>query len=323
MSQKVIVAITTYNLKDYIRQCLDSVLSQETSFEFSLIIADDCSKDGTVEILKEYKTKYPNKIELILNPKNLGSLATSNLIFDKIDCEYFSFLDGDDYWLDNKRLQKQVDFLDSHPDYTLCGGNTHYLVNDKIASDVVKKNLTNKSYTFDDFINDKCPFVHTSSLLVRNVIFKDGLPECYKTSVNTFENCALRGEDFRRLIHHEKGKLFVSNEYYSVYRIHKSGTWQGASSVHKDIESAIAANFYRKYFGDKYKDFFERFHKAAYKQLLKTLLLEDSLYNGYTLSEKDNQLLQQYLNDIRVDQPIKKQGKLFKFVTKVIFKIFK
>ena len=55
MSQKVIVAITTYNLKDYIRQCLDSVLSQETSFEFSLIIADDCSKDGTVEILKEYK----------------------------------------------------------------------------------------------------------------------------------------------------------------------------------------------------------------------------------------------------------------------------
>lgn len=323
MSKKVIVAITTYNLKDYIHQCLDSVLSQETSFEFSLIIADDCSKDGTVEILKEYKEKYPDKIELILNSKNLGSLATSNLIFDKIDCEYFSFLDGDDYWLDNKRLQKQVDFLDSHPEYTLCGGNTHYLVNNTISDDVVEKKFLNKSFCFDDFVNNKCPFIHTSSLLVRNIIFKNGLPSEYKTAVNTFENCALRGEDFRRLIHLEKGKMFVSNEYYSVYRIHSTGTWQGSSSLHKAIESAIAANFYYKYFGEKYRTFFEKLHNIAYKQLLKKMILEDGLLDRYSISEKDHELLNQYLNDIRIDEKAIKQNALVKFLTKVVFKIYK
>ena len=323
MSKKVIVAITTYNLKDYIRQCLDSVLSQETNFDYSLIIADDCSSDGTVEILKEYKEKYPNKIELILNKKNLGSLATSNLIFDKIDCEYFSFLDGDDYWLDSKRLQKQVDFLDSNPDYTLCGGNTHYMVDNKYADDVVEKRFLNKTFTFDDYVNNKCPFVHTSSLLVRNIIFKDGLPICYKEAVDTFENCALRGEDFRRLIHFEKGKMFVSSEYYSIYRIHRGGTWQGSSSVHKALESAIAANFYRKYFPEKYKGFFEGLHTIAYKQLLKKMILEDGLFNRYSLSEKDHLLLEQYLNDIRVDEMNVKQSKLVKFLTKVVFKLYK
>ena len=321
--KKVIVAITTYNLKDYIRQCLDSVLSQETTFDYSLIIADDCSTDGTVDILKEYKEKYPDKIELILNEKNLGSLATSNLIFDKIDCEYFSFLDGDDYWLDTKRLQKQVEFMDTHPEYTLHGGNTHYLVDDKIGEDVVEKKFLDKTFTFGDFVNYKCPFVHTSSLLVRNIIFKDGLPQVYKDAVNTFENCALRGEDFRRLIHFEKGKMFVSKDYYSVYRIHRGGTWQGTSTVHKALESAIAANFYLKYFDEKYKGYFERLHQIAYKQLLKKMMLEDGLLTRYSLSEKDHLLLEQYLSDIRIDENKKQQGFLVRFLTKVIFKIYR
>ena len=94
---KVTVGITTYNLEKYIEKAIDSILCQKTNFEFKIVIADDGSTDGTVNILKKYAEKYPEKIEIMLSSKNLGSLANSNRIFEKIDGEYISFLDGDDY----------------------------------------------------------------------------------------------------------------------------------------------------------------------------------------------------------------------------------
>ena len=322
MKPKVIVAITTYNLEKYINECLDSVLMQKTNFDYKIIIADDASTDKTVEILKEYQSKYPEKISLILNEKNLGSLATSNKIFDRIDCEYFSFLDGDDYWLDENRLQKQVDFLDSHPEYTLCGSNTHFLINGKIDKDVVSKKQVNKSYTFEEYVKDIAPFVHTSSLLVRNIIFKDGLPKCYIEAVDTFENCALRGEDFRRVLHHEKGLMYVSDDYYSVYRIHSQGTWQGKSEIHKILELAISSNFYKKYFGDKYGDLFEKKARFTYKLLMKKLIMNGNFLNSYSLPEKDDYLLRCYLADVRNDEKMTKKNGLVNFLVKGLFKLY-
>lgn len=296
--EKVIVVITTYNLKDYIAKALDSVLAQKTSFEFKIHVADDASTDGTVEILKEYQDRYPEKMKLLLAEKNMGSLANSNRVFDKIDCEYFTFLDGDDYWVGEDRLQKQVDFLDSHKEYAMVGGNTQFLKDDVLGEMIVPEKLLGKSYGFDDMIQEKMPFVHTSAILVRNTIFKKGLPACYVDTVDTFENCALRGEDFRRMLHLEKGLMYVMPEVVSVYRIHQKGIWQGSKEIHRKIEAVIGANFYYKYYGNRHGEYFARNLRHAYLALKTELKEQECPWELCALDRRDCLLLGAVLADM-------------------------
>ncbi|MBE6286830.1 MAG: glycosyltransferase family 2 protein [Mediterranea massiliensis] len=295
---KVAICITTYNLEKYIAQALDSVLSQKTNFDYKIIIADDCSSDNTINILSDYQTCYPEIIELMTTPVNLGSLANSNRIFDGLQSQYFTFLDGDDYWIKDTMLQEQVDFLDSHPKYSICGANTYYLKNDKLDGYVIPKDKTGKTYSFDDYLNYKMPFVHTSSILVRNTIFINGLPKCYKEVVGTFEDCALRGEDFRRIIHLEQGAAYIMDDFFSVYRIHDKGIWQGSSVGKRLIEGAIGENFYKKFFGNKYGNVFVQRSQKTYQSLIRTLLIDFSLLADYHLTNKESFLLTAYLNDI-------------------------
>ena len=296
---KVVVAITTYNLEKYIAQAIDSVLVQKTNFDYKIIIADDCSADDTVTIIQRYASKYPDKIKLLLSEKNQGSLVNSNRIFDGLQCEYFAFLDGDDYWVGEEHLQKQVDFLDSHPEYMLCGGNTQYFRNGELAEYVIEPKKCAHAYSFLDMLNGTIPFVHTSALLVRNCIFDKGLPQCYKDAEDTFENCALRGEDFRRILHLEQGLLYVMPEIVSVYRIHEMGVWQGSSLTKRAIENAIGWNFYKKYFAGKYGDFFEKMALDSYRNMLRVLVTERNFLSDYELNEKETYLLTGLLSDLK------------------------
>ena len=134
--EKVIIGITTYNLEEYIGVALDSVLKQKVNFAYKILVVDDASIDRTREILLQYKEKYPNKIDLIFKKENTGSLSSSNILFDNIKSEYFAFLDGDDYWLSDSRLQEAVDFLDNHVEYSMYGGNTLYLYGQTIRGSV-------------------------------------------------------------------------------------------------------------------------------------------------------------------------------------------
>ncbi|MCR5063556.1 MAG: glycosyltransferase family 2 protein, partial [Treponema sp.] len=178
--EKLIVVITTYNLEKYISEALDSVLRQKTNFHFKILIGDDASTDKTLDILNEYVEKFPDIIDLRLSQTNLGSLCNSNRLFDGLNCEYFTFLDGDDYWEDEYRLQKQIDFLDSHPDYMMCAGNTQYIKNGIKSDFLLTEKELGRTYTFEDYINQNMPFFHVSSIVIRNKIYINGLPECYK-----------------------------------------------------------------------------------------------------------------------------------------------
>ncbi len=295
---KVIIAITTYNLEKYISQALDSVLAQKTNFAFKIIVADDHSIDRTPEILAEYKNKFPEIIDVLYSEKNLGSLANSNRVFDGIDCEYFSFLDGDDYWVDCNRLQKQVDFLDSHNEYSMCGGNTQFLKKGELSNLMIEKKFLDKEYSFKEDILKKMPFVHTSSLLVRNVLFKNGLPSYFKEVVGTFEECAVRGENFRRLIHLQTAPLYLMDGVFSVYRIHEAGIWQGSSPVHRIIESAVSANFNYKFFKSSYADLLKPIAQKAYENAMMWLLANRYLLHPNTLDPKDSLLLTGLIKDV-------------------------
>jgi len=115
----VSIFMLTYNQENFIAQAIEGVLMQETSFTYQLVIGEDCSTDRTREICKEYADKYPEKIKLLLNEKNIGLGANYVKTYAKCTGKYVAICDGDDYWTDPLKLQKQVDFLEQTKDFSL------------------------------------------------------------------------------------------------------------------------------------------------------------------------------------------------------------
>lgn len=118
MNTKVSVCITTFNLEKYINKTVDSILAQKTDFDFEILIGDDASCDKTPEILKNYQKEYPDKIRIILHDRNVGVNKNDYSLISQSNGEYIAWCDGDDYWIDPDKLQKQVDILDNNPDYS-------------------------------------------------------------------------------------------------------------------------------------------------------------------------------------------------------------
>jgi glycosyltransferase involved in cell wall biosynthesis len=116
------VGLITYNHENYIRQALDSILMQKTDFDFEIIIGDDCSTDSTPDICREYALKYPN-IKYKKNEKNEGISANWRKTIEQCNGKYVALIEGDDYWTENYKLQKQVDFLETNQDFSLCFHN--------------------------------------------------------------------------------------------------------------------------------------------------------------------------------------------------------
>ena len=107
---KINVLMTTYNLEKYVEESILSVLNQKTEFDFNLIILDDCSTDNTISIISSIAKSHPfgNKIELHINENNLGVLQNSKKIFGLAKAPYVAMIDGDDYWIDMQKIQKQL-----------------------------------------------------------------------------------------------------------------------------------------------------------------------------------------------------------------------
>ena len=115
------VAVLTYNHERFIRQCLDSILEQKVCFKYEIVVVDDCSTDSTRDILRDYAQSHLN-IRLYLNPENQGISKNNNLVLSLCKGTYVAMLEGDDYWIDPDKLQRQVDFLNSHEDVGFVGG---------------------------------------------------------------------------------------------------------------------------------------------------------------------------------------------------------
>lgn len=119
----VTIRCITYNHEPYIRQCLEGFVMQKTTFPFEAIVHDDASTDGTAAIIREYAEKYPNIIKPIYETENQYSKhdgSLSRIMNAHIRGKYVAMCEGDDYWIDPLKLQKQVDFLEGHPEYGLC-----------------------------------------------------------------------------------------------------------------------------------------------------------------------------------------------------------
>ena len=119
----VSVLVMTYNHAEYIRQALDSVLAQVVNFEYELLISEDCSTDGTRATVMEYQQRHPERIRLLLSPENVHNNTVVTRGIEAARGKYIALLDGDDYWRVPDKLQRQVDFLEHHPECSISFHN--------------------------------------------------------------------------------------------------------------------------------------------------------------------------------------------------------
>ncbi|MGN0253401.1 MAG: glycosyltransferase family 2 protein [Lachnospiraceae bacterium] len=173
---KLSVILITYNHEKYIEKALDSVLSQVTDFPFEIVIGDDCSPDDTKNIIREYRDKYPDIIRIVHREKNTGR-PTLNVYETTMKCrgDYLAYLEGDDYWTDNSKLQKQMDFLNEHPEYIACT-HSHKMIDDN-GNDITDPELLKISdmykwsgeFTMDDFEKSGFWPGHYASVVSKNI----------------------------------------------------------------------------------------------------------------------------------------------------------
>ena len=124
---KVSVLCATFNHEDYLRTTLDGFLAQKTNFPYEVLVCDDASTDSTADILREYAEKYPDIIRPFYQKENLYSRRINvydTVFFPAARGEYIALCEGDDYWNDPEKLQRQVDWLDAHPEYSACVHNS-------------------------------------------------------------------------------------------------------------------------------------------------------------------------------------------------------
>lgn len=219
------ICCTAYNLEKYIAKAIDSFLEQRTNFRFEIIIGEDCSKDSTREIISAYCREYPELIQMVISDENVGIIRNFNRILEKAKGKYIAICDGDDFWSDPLKLQKQVDFLENNEDYVMC---CHYsnLVDETGAVTYVDPEPKPLIYTYFDILTGKRTETRNSTMVIRNNSqFKQLTKQAW------FLGCYAQ-DRFIKLFATSStgGKIYVLPEVMGNYRIHQASIWSTAGS---------------------------------------------------------------------------------------------
>lgn len=217
------IYVPTFNHEHYIVQALDSILMQETSYTYEVLVGEDCSTDNTRAVLKEYEKQHPGKLQVFYREQNMrkqgGAVGNSGDLRSRCRGKYIIALEGDDYWTDPCKIDKQIRFLEEHPDYIAVAHNCIVVDHDSSRKDEVYPQCTDTEYTFDHFARDIMPGQLTTVML-RNVYHDDR----YDTSL--LNRRIVPGD---RLIYFwllSNGKIHCIQEEMSAYR---HVTTQGSS----------------------------------------------------------------------------------------------
>ncbi len=171
-NMKLSVCVVTYNHEKYLAEALDSILMQEVDFPIEIEIGEDRSTDKTLEICRAYEKEYPEIIRLHVNEKNLGYNWNFYRTMEQCRGEYVAVLDGDDLWTDPQKLKKQIDFLDNHPEYSMCFSKYYVCDEDSKLGQVTG---FSGDYDLNDVLAGQCP--GTRTVVFRKKYFPAVLPD--------------------------------------------------------------------------------------------------------------------------------------------------
>jgi glycosyltransferase involved in cell wall biosynthesis len=224
MNDQPLVSIIcpTFNHEKYIAQAIDGFLMQKTSFPFEIIVHDDASTDKTASIAREYEAGHPGLFANIYQSENQLSkniVNVSRITFAAARGKYIALCEGDDYWTDPLKLQKQIDFLEAHPGYSACFHNARKL------DDTGFLNLYNDLTEAKDFTQDE--LVRSLQVPTASVVFRNKVKEMPQWLLDCFLDITL----FFYISGF--GDFYASPEVMSVYRVHAGGIWTGQQQEKK------------------------------------------------------------------------------------------
>jgi len=258
----VSVLTQTYNHAPFIRQCIEGVMMQKTTFTFEFLIHDDASTDETADIIREYEARYPDVIKPIYQDENQFSKKIVSILnglqFPRVQGKYVAICEGDDYWTDPLKLQKQVVFLEAYPDYTICGG-MYWILNNENSE------LTERDW----MVREMKKFPKGKTVTLQNFLYPymlQFLTVCFRwDSFNKEKNNQIRSgkDDVYYAILLEQGKGFVFPDYFGVYRMHQGGIFAGVESEVKVRQNEKCYGELVIHFGNKSKSIRNAYFKTA------------------------------------------------------------
>lgn len=242
---KANVIMTTFNIENYVEKSIKSVLDQETEYAFNLIIVDDCSTDGTVAVINNIINSHPNGnlIELHQNNINLGVVKNSRKILSLTKAQYVAMIDGDDYWIDNLKLQKQVGFLENNPEFNSSAGVVKKLIEDTGEIKIFRDGWNhekNEEYTLRDYLVG--PFSQTSSYVYRNnFTFPEWFNNLQSNDATIF------------ILATNTGKIKYFKDVFSVYRVRNNNYSSNKKAKKSNEKTAYFLDQIDSHFDKKYR----------------------------------------------------------------------
>ena len=226
MSEKIKLSIVciTYNHERFIRDCLEGFVMQKTNFPFEILINDDASTDKTADIIREYEAKYPHLFRCVYQTENQWGKKNvlTDILFPMVQGKYLALCEGDDYWTDPLKLQKQVDFLDASPDFSVCFHPVVVHWNDNSKPDSIfpseKERFHKTELALKDLLDHN--FIQTNSVVYRWRFHLD--------SLELIPSHILPADCFLHLLHAQVGKIGFLPDVMAVYRRNQGGIWNGA-----------------------------------------------------------------------------------------------
>jgi glycosyltransferase involved in cell wall biosynthesis len=234
---KVSVCVPTYNHESFIAQMLEGALQQKTNFPFEIVVGDDGSTDGAPAIIQEYASKHPDKIRAYLHPHNLGpqhprEFAGRNNVLSLLKAcrgEYVALCEGDDYWTDPYKLQKQVEFMSHHPDFAICHHNVRVMYEDGSPEHLFNTPCQKEFSSIQDILEDRW-FMATASILYRNIFLQQDFAGWHAK--------AAAGDWALVLQLAASGAIGYLPDVMGVYRKHSAGL----SNIHAPTNSWFVQN---------------------------------------------------------------------------------
>jgi len=275
----VTIRCLVYNHAPYLRQCLDGFVMQQTNFRFEAIVHDDASTDGSADIIREYAEKYPDIIKPIIETENQYSKhdgSIRRIMNAHTHGKYVALCEGDDYWTDPLKLQKQVDFLEQNSDYSLCGTNGWVRYERIGKKDRLFNNISISTELFPKDIIGHWT-LPTAGLLFRSDIYRD---------YPSWARKVYSGDQTLILLSMNKGRIYAFADVCCVYRRDAANTSSVSMKVRRTksrayviTQSIILYNEFHKYTGDKYIQYLMpllenlRHKEKVYKMMDRSVLL--------------------------------------------------
>jgi glycosyltransferase involved in cell wall biosynthesis len=256
----VSVCVITYNQERFISKAIDSILLQKVTFDYEIIIGEDCSKDNTRSICLDYQRKYP-QIKLLLPEKNLGFQKNLLNVMSAGSGKYCAILEGDDYWIDDNKLQAQYEFMEANPGVAFCYTNAYGFFDGDEASKslLIKQDPGMNIFTLDYFLDNLSKIrMPTLTLFIRRAVIPDPFPEWIHDTIKM--------DWAMDILFLSRGNAAYIDKTTSMYRIHPGGVIKSTAYPKMVSNSLALFKNLDRYFDYKYHKVFGNVH-FFYKDL--------------------------------------------------------